>query len=198
MALGTHPLFLESAIRPSVEELRKSGSKPVTSQLPYVVSVPFTMQPQAQSNWGWAATARAVSRYYSPLSAWEQCTIANAALLRSDCCTGASPVPPECNVLWTLDSALSVTGNFASVTGPISQEAVIAELRAGRPVAARQAWSSGNAQGVVICGYSLLMQVHRYTVADPYYGIDVHLVWAFENFYYANGVWTHSYYTKAP
>lgn len=197
MALGTNPLFLASAIWPNMEEARTKAGKPVTSLIPWGVSVPFTMQAQTQSNWCWAAAAASTSTYYLSTSTWTQCGVANADLPRSDCC--GNPVPSACNVPWYLDTALGVTGNFASMTGPISKEAVILELQAYRPIGARIAWAGGGAHFVAIIGYFFLMQNHYYTIADPYTGTSTSMrTISFEQDYGSIGSqWTNSYYTQA-
>jgi hypothetical protein len=175
----------------------KAAGKPVTSLLPFWVSITFNMQPQTQSNWCWAATAASTSLYYLAASTWTQCGVANADLPRTDCCT--SPVPGLCNVPWYLDTALGVTGNFVSMTGPISNEAVIAELQAGRAIGARVAWANGGAHFVVIFGYSDVMQTKRFTIADPIYGDNSIFASFFRDGYYqGSGTWTHTYFTQAP
>jgi hypothetical protein len=153
------------------------------------------MEPQARPNWCWAATAKSTSVFYLPSSSWTQCTVANGALERSDCCDSGYYV--ACDVPWHLDSALMVTDNFVSMTGPLTNEQVIAELQAGRPLGARVAWSGGGGHFVVIYGYSFIMQVPRFTIADPIYGVQGTPTWSFANNYMGSGTWTHSYYTKA-
>lgn len=192
MSLGTHPLFLSSATNADAPAKRgKPG--PETMQLPVSYSVYFTMQPQTQSNWCWAAVATSTSLFYLPTSSWTQCTVANGALARTDCC--ATPYP--CNVTWFLDSALTVTGNYVSMGGP-SVSAVAAELQAGRPVGARVGWAGGGGHFVVIIGFSNYMKTEYFTIDDPFYGASGIRVMMFElGYYQGSGTWTHNYYTKA-
>lgn len=202
MALGTHPAFLASAVWPDMEATGgKAAGKPVSSLTPVIVYVDFTMQAQTQSNWCWAAAATSTSRYYIPTSQWMQCTVANAALPRTDCCPNpvSNPVPTPCNVPFYLETALGVTGNFVSMTGPISDAAIIAELEAGRPIAARVQWEGGGGHAVVIAEYQDLMGEQKVGVADPFYGYEFNFISSFRyGGYQGSGTWTHTYFTQAP
>src|SRR5262249_49866891 len=60
----------------------------------------FTMQHQEQTQWCWSATATSVSQYYNAASTWTQCSLVNAELGRTDCCS--APSSNDCNQPWTL------------------------------------------------------------------------------------------------
>jgi hypothetical protein len=83
-----------------------------------------SVTPQQQTNWCWAAVSTSVSHFYSSASGWSQCTVANAALPRTDCCGVGAPDPLRCNRPWYLDKALHVTGNLDRV-GPKSRHWVL-------------------------------------------------------------------------
>ena len=164
--------------------------------MPYVsYGVNFTIEQQTQSNWCWAAVAKSTSAYFAlPVSSpWAQCSLANAALNRTDCCPNEAP----CNVPWYLDVALTLTNNLISMTGQISMGAVIAELQAGRPVPCRIAWTGGGAHFVVIYGYYRFQNFDHYLIADPANGYSDHPVVYFTNPQYLQGTWTNTYFTKA-
>src|SRR5262249_57800263 len=74
----------------------------------------FTMQHQEQTQWCWSATATSVALYYNSLSTWTQCSLVNAELGRTDCCS--APSSNDCNQPWTLNTALTRVGHLASFT----------------------------------------------------------------------------------
>ena len=155
----------------------------------------FDMEAQTQSNWCWAATSKSVSQYYWHRSSWTQCSIANAELGHSDCCS--SPVPAPCNVPWFLDSALSRTRNFVSISGPCTFEQLRAQIDSGRPVGARIGWSGGGGHFMVIYGYTYGLGFEWIDIDDPIYGKSHMSLDDFTNRYQGNGTWTHTYFTKS-
>jgi hypothetical protein len=192
MGLGSHSLFLESAVK--ADSASKGPKVDIDPKEAFSYGVNFTMQAQTQSNWCWAATATSTSIFYLSTSTWTQCTVANSALGRSDCCV----TPGPCNVTWYLESALAVTGNYNSMTSAPSTGAVGSELQAGRPVGARVSWAGGGAHAIVISGYSYVMQAYRFVIEDPVYGRSQIFVWEIQDGYYqGSGTWTHLYFTKA-
>lgn len=159
------------------------------------VALDFDMQAQTQSNWCWAATSTSVSLFYRPTSTWTQCKVASAELNLTTCCD--SPVPGACNVPWYLDRALTRTRNFVSISGPISFDAVKAELQAGRVVGARTGWSGGGGHFMVIYGASTAAGEQYFDIDDPIYGKSHVTVSTFSTAYQGSGTWTHAYLTKA-
>lgn len=156
----------------------------------------FSMQPQTQTNWCWAATSTSVSHFYWGLSTWTQCKVANSELGHNDCCN--SPVPSPCNVAWYLDKALTRTENFVSIlTGQASFQQIRAEIDAGRPVGARIGWSGGGGHFMVICGYSQVAGTDYFDIDDPIYGKSHLSVTNFSSNYQGSGTWTHTYFTKS-
>lgn len=196
MALGNHPLFLESATKADSSAKRPKG--PVSLQTPVVHSINFTVQPQEMSCWCWAAVAASIGRYYTPTSGWMQCEVANGALDRSDCCSAPSD-PWVCNVTWDQTSSLSVTENLASATGQLSVAQVIGQLQAQRPIAVDFHWRGGGGHGFVIIGYNKIMHSEKYVFEDPWFGRTNEFVWGFPTHYYLGpGIWSGSYLTQAP
>ena len=144
----------------------------------------LNMQAQTQSNWCWAATSTSVNRFYFT-STWTQCRVANAELGLSGCCN--SPVPSACNVPWYLDRALTRTGNFVSMEGPISFDRVKAEIDAGRPVGVRVGWSGGGGHFLIIEGYSRVGASTFFDLDDPIYGESTLTVDDFSTNYQGSG-----------
>jgi len=75
------------------------------------VLLPVNMQPQARSNWCWAAVASSTGTYLraeNPAGALSQCEVANAILQLANCCAD----PDSCNVTAGLDDALQVVGHL--------------------------------------------------------------------------------------
>lgn len=164
------------------------------NQLYLVQSLPFNMQAQTQSNWCWAATSTSVSLFYRASSGWTQCKVANGELGLTSCCK--SPVPGACNVPWYLDRALTRTGNFVSISGPISFADILAELRDGRVVGARIGWSGGGGHFMVIYGAVTIGLEQFVQIDDPIYGKSQPTLSAFSSSYQGSGTWTHAYRTK--
>ncbi len=157
-------------------------------------SLSFTMQLQTQSQWCWAATSTSTSHFYNAGSTWTQCTVANATLGETTCCS--SPSSSACNKPWFLDQALTTTHNFDHfVGGQITMAQVKAEIDAGRPVGARIGWSGGGGHFMVISGYSTLS--NTLTIRDPIYGTSTIAFSTFQSSYQGSGKWTHTYYTRA-
>jgi hypothetical protein len=158
------------------------------------VALPFNMQSQTQPNWCWAATSTSTSLFYNPASGWTQCKVASSELNQT-CCT--TPVPGPCNVPWYLDRALTRTRNFVSLTGPVSFQAVEAELRAGRVLGARIGWHGGGGHFMVIYGCSTVAGTQYLNIDDPIYGKSNPSFTTFSNNYQGAGSWTTTYYTRA-
>lgn len=159
------------------------------------LSLDFDMQAQTQSNWCWAATSVSVSRFYWPLSGWDQCEVANNELGLSGCC--GSPVPSACNVPWFLDRALTRTSNFVSITGVVTYNQVRDELQAGRVVGARVGWSGGGGHFMVIYGCGRTAGIEYFDIDDPIFGKSQVTVSTFQTAYQGSGSWTHTYFTRS-
>lgn len=158
----------------------------------------FIMQQQEQTQWCWTATATSVALYYNAASTWTQCTLVNAELGLTDCCT--SPSSSHCNTPWTLSTVLTRVGHLASMSGSSTSFAnVRAELDNGRPLAVRIGWSGGGGHFNVIGCYSWnpRLGLQSVQIEDPWYGTSV---WDYDTFrtaYQGSGSWTHSYRTQA-
>lgn len=158
----------------------------------------FTMQPQQQTQWCWSATATSVALYYNAASAWTQCSLVNAELGRSDCCT--SPSSSNCNQPWTLNTVLTRVGHLAAFTATTTSfPDVVSEIDNGRPLGVRIGWSGGGGHFNIIACYTsgLLRRLRSVHIEDPWYGSSV---WDYDTFrtaYQGTGSWTHSYKTRA-
>lgn len=155
----------------------------------------FNMQTQAQDQWCWAATTVSVSVFYSQSSTWTQCSLVCAELGDSSCCVDGST--PNCDLPWTLDTALQRTNNlFNWVAGPLLGTEIQAQLSSGRPICCRIGWSNGGGHFVAITGYQSNGNGDEVTVDDPFYHRSYLSLSVFENSYQNSGTWTHSYYTQ--
>ena len=156
----------------------------------------FTMQHQQQTQWCWAAVSTSVSVYYDASSTWTQCTVVNAELGQTTCCSSGSSA--ACNQPWYLDLALMRTGNLTVVSnGTTAFASIRTEIDAGRPLGVRIGWSGGGGHFVVIEGYKPDPGSERVAVEDPWYGASDLALTAFTSSYQGTGSWTHSYTTQA-
>lgn len=172
-------------------------SMPGITPLKRVPPFPFhnlnlTMQTQQQSNWCWAAVAVSINLFYKPASTWTQCSVANAELGQTACCSDGSS--PSCNQPWYLDKALTRVGDLTNVTsGTVPFVGISAEIMGGRPLGVRIGWAGGGGHFVAVSGFSASDQ--HVVVVDPIYGRSVVPVATLVNGYQGSGSWTHSYYT---
>jgi hypothetical protein len=164
----------------------------------------LTVEHQQQTQWCWAAVSNSVSHYYDPGSTWTQCTIANAELGQTGCCTNGSSA--ACNKPWYLDKALTRVGCFQSIaSGTLSFATIRSLIGAARPPCARQAWSGGGAHFMAItCCYEGILgllgesgsMAKRLKITDPWYGDSIVDYTTFVSGYQGTGSWTHSYRTE--
>jgi Papain-like cysteine protease AvrRpt2 len=157
----------------------------------------FTMQHQQQTQWCWSATATSVAHYYNGASTWTQCSLVNAELGRTDCCT--APSSANCNQPWTLNTVLTRVGHLASFTGGSTSFADVRnEIDNGRPLGVRIGWSGGGGHFNVLSCYTWrrLFRLQSIQVEDPWYGTSVWNYATFRTAYQGTGSWTHSYKTQ--
>lgn len=157
--------------------------------------LPFQHVQSTRSRSAWAAAALGISRYYG---------------LRTDGDLGLSQAGIEERVQHLaprargasqgdlFDLALKSVGH--SNGKPIGVEPdpsrVLAELKAGRPVAVRIQWSSGAPHYVVIYGYRVREGLLEYVVDDPLHGVLSVSDWSLMHSYLCDGNWTRSYMTR--
>ena len=105
----------------------------------------FSMEPQDQDQWCWAAVAISICRFYKDRRWQHQCDLVNQILAPIlggiDCCQdGASNT---CNISFSLSDALNTTGHLAQrVQSVVSFEDLRQEIDVRqRPVAIRIAFS---------------------------------------------------------
>jgi hypothetical protein len=165
------------------------------------VNITFQMQRQQQNNWCWSATSTSVELFYNSASAWTQCSVANSALGRNDCCgAGAGGA---CNQPWYLDRALQLVNHLNVFSGGvITPDQIDGEMGQGRPVGVRTAWSGGGAHVLALSGrYTMWDQsqsayINWVSVSDPWYGDSDVRYSTFQSSYQGSGTWTHTYTTK--
>jgi hypothetical protein len=163
---------------------------------PPAAVLPFTMQTQMQTNWGWAAITASVAAYYNPLSTCTQCSLANWAFSMTTCCLPSSAALPPCNSPYDIRSALTHTGNLRqAISSAMTFADVAAEIDAGRPVVVRLVWESVTAgHDVVIVGYDKVAQ--SITVKDSFYSTSVLLFRSFPVNYKGASAWTSTFTTQ--
>jgi hypothetical protein len=152
----------------------------------------FTMQPQPQTQWCWAAVSTSVNLYYHPASGQTQCAVANAALGQSTCCQDGST--SQCNQPWFLDQALQIVGSLnAWSPGKAAFANVKKEIDNCRPLCLRIGWNGGGGHFVAVYGY----WINKVNIGDPWYGNSVVTYGSFPGTYQGGGSGTDSYTTKA-
>jgi hypothetical protein len=155
----------------------------------------FTMQHQQQTNWCWAAVATSVTLFYSSAGTWTQCSLVNAELGQTTCCTDGST--SQCNQAWYLDLALTRVGNLDHVAGgSIALSGVEQEIDAGRLVGVRIGWSGCGGHFVALEGYQEGGAGFVY-VEDPWYGPSYVGYDTFRSMYQGSGSWTHTYFSRS-
>jgi hypothetical protein len=157
------------------------------------VRLDFTIQPQQQTQWCWAAVAVSTSLYYDPSSSWTQCSLASAELGQTTCCqNGASA---QCNRPWYLDRALSRTGNLANwASGSVALNTIRSQIDSNRLLGVRIGWSGGGGHFVLLEGYRA--NTNFIAVEDPWYGASDVDYTTFTTNHKGSGSWTHTYYTQ--
>lgn len=158
----------------------------------------LTMQTQQQSNWCWAAVSTSVAHFYSSSSPWTQCSVVNAELGASTCCTNGSS--SSCNQPWYLDLALTRVGHLDHwAGGTATRQQIMTEIDHRRPLGVRIGWSGGGGHFVAIDGYEEDQNERDggiVEVTDPIYGTSRLLYETLVSSYQSTGSWTHSYWTK--
>lgn len=107
--------------------------------------------PQMDSNWCWAASGQSVYNYLSNgvNLDWQQCSLVNGVLGRSDCCNASRP----CNQPGLETDMLSYLGvRYAEIPGAESWESLLANLSLNSPVLPAYFPSSGVGHSEVVEG----------------------------------------------
>lgn len=152
----------------------------------------FTIQPQEQTEWCWAAVTASIANFFAGNSNMKQCALVNNATLRSDCCDEGDSDP--CNQPFALDTALRRLSLLQKTQrGQPGFKAVADEIAAGRPLAVRILWSEGGGHAIVVYGVTDDRRLH---IADPENANDDILV-PFDGFTYKDiGSWDDSLFTQ--
>ena len=157
--------------------------------------MPFTIQPQEQDLWCWAAVAASIDDYFAPGASKTQSDVANDVLRRTDC----TAENRACNMLATLQDALQKVKRLNGfVTRPLTFKEVQEQIDNKLPVCVRIGWFEGGGHFVVISGYSISESgTEMVTIRDPWY---IDSVLTFEEFGSAyllgEGSWTDSFRVK--
>lgn len=154
--------------------------------------IAFTMQPQQQTQWCWAALSVSVNLYYDPASGQTQCAVANAALGQTTCCQNGNTA--QCNQPWFLDLGLQIVGNLDGVSaGKATMTTIRNQILQCRPLCLRIGWNGGGGHFVAVYGYSN----KRLNIGDPWYGNSVVTFADFPDSYQGGGAWTDSFTTQS-
>ncbi|MBV9991330.1 MAG: hypothetical protein JOZ72_08545 [Alphaproteobacteria bacterium] len=168
----------------------------LSAVVPSSGSVPLNMQVQKRSLWCWAAVSASVSVALDAASTWQQCSVANKAIGRADCCAAG-----DCNQIGYLDTALSVVDCYDSKQVGVTRFNQIKEqIGRGLPVGCRIYWRTLDmGHFVAISGWTESGSSQYLNVADPARGTTTPVAFdAFCTAYMNDGEWTHSYYLKHP
>ena len=151
----------------------------------------FTIEPQRQNQWCWAAVTASIATFYRNRG-WSQCRVVNDRLGETECCSDGSS--SACNRPWYLDKALSRVGNLGGFTkGALTAQEVRTEIDNGRPIGVR----IGRLNAAVISSPSAGIRPGRTrysrSVVWPFDGVLSGIQFALPR----NGRWTHAYRTIA-
>lgn len=114
--------------------------------MPNSMILPFTVQPQEEALWCWAAVGTSCALYYNPACGWTQCKMATQCLHpkpTGNCCTGGGLVqrPKGCKKKWYLVDSSRQLGSLVKakigncfVSGEISYDDLKKEIDAKRLV----------------------------------------------------------------
>ena len=161
--------------------------------------LPFTMQPQAQTNWCWAAVAVSVAAFFDAATRATQCSLANGELRRQDCCGKGGG--RSCNLYGYLASALNRVGRLRvwRPSRAATPNEMQAEVDGSRPLCLRIAWASGGAHFLALIGYlpdGVAPIRNLVMVADPRWGVSVLPYDVLRKAYRQEGRWTDTYFTR--
>lgn len=157
----------------------------------------LTMRKQMQSDWCWAAVTEGVSTFYRTPSPWSQCSIADAALGRQDCCTTGGSDPDKCNKQFYLDVALDVVGHLRKIEPRgLTFPEIMIEIQKGQPVCCRIEWRDRSGHFLCVIGGFFGPSGDAYLrVSDPFY-LDADISFHdFASAYQTGASWTHTYFT---
>lgn len=174
------------------------GTTPAQLADAYVMK--FSIQPQKQDDWCWAAVTASIAAFFEDgHSDWTQCRLANELLGQTNCCTeGASAA---CDQPWSLSQALKQTGNLACHhAGAQPVESLREQISAGNPVGALINWQGGGSHFVVLTGVGPDEPggagATMIAVEDSLNGFSYVTYESFVTSYRGDGAWAHAYCTR--
>jgi hypothetical protein len=156
-----------------------------------VEKIPFTMQPQQQTEWCWSAVAVSVNDFLNPATppTWTQPTLATSLLTEHSAgtlnCSVADQAENACNQPEALDAALTITKNLWK-KGFLENERLAFEClqkwsEAQLPVCARIAWREGGYHFITLGGTNTTTAGQQQVwVLDPLPGTPPKL-WDYES-----------------
>ncbi len=156
-----------------------------------VDKIPFTMQPQQQTEWCWSAVAVSVSDFLDPATppTWTQPTLATALLTGDGAgplnCSESDQAEKACNQPEALDAALTITKNLWKRGFLENQRLAFECLQkwsdAQLPVCARIAWREGGFHFIALGGTNMTSSGQQQVwVLDPLPGTPPKL-WDYES-----------------
>jgi hypothetical protein len=160
------------------------------------------MEPQAHSEWCWAAVGVSIKHYFSPDSKLRQCELADEVLGTVDeACK--EQFDPNLNTTEYLQHVLSHLGALQqTMEGPLAFDDIHAQI-VGKclPVCAEIEWFGLLPGGhfVVVYGCPVTASGEQWVdVADPFYGFSTILYDEFVNSYLNDGEWAYTFLVKPP
>jgi len=116
--------------------------------------LPIVLEPQALSNWCWAAVTSSVENFYQEAYAASQCEVATRCLPWPCCPPGPDTGTNPLNVTYNLQTALNQNANPPAIGGQISYSDLQAEISLGRPICFVVHWDAGGAHVLLAVGWS--------------------------------------------
>jgi hypothetical protein len=164
----------------------------------------FTMEPQQEDYWCWAAVAVSIHNFLDPLTPLTQGALATRVLQGTAPPTIGPAVnctltPGACDSTASLSDALGGNLDEPFPGQPATFQSISNEIDAGRPVCVQIDWQEGGAHAIALDGYYILTSgAEVVSVQDPWpgYGPSLQLYSVLLNDYQANGIWASTFTVK--
>jgi hypothetical protein len=165
----------------------------------------FTMQPQQEDNWCWAAVAVSINNFLDSGSAtpWTQESLATNVLQKDgkiaatvDC----TATPGLCDFTAALNDAFTATHNLAGSfdNGHLDFDSIKGWIEAGFPICAQIDWFGGGAHAIALDGYQEYASgAQAVVVQDPFYGPSLQFYDDLVSDYPPGGTWAETFTVKA-
>lgn len=184
---------MSSVLDRRVPVVEEGETGPLRPSAPPAKTLGLVMQKQQQDEWCWAGVSTSVSLYYDPKSGFTQCTVVNAGLKQTTCCTDGGS--EACDQPWQLELALGIVGRLnRDFGGKLPLKAIAEQVERTRPVGLCIDWKGGGGHFVVVDGYD--EKAGKIDIKDPLFGHSVVAYDSFPESYQGGGTWGWTYLTK--